>query len=247
MIDRKQTKPLHLPLQARTRYDETVRKGAIITQSPTDGKSLREGRPILVEVSRGPTPRVVPQLDGQSVDDARQLLAAQRLVLGAVSTRHDEQVPIDIVLSYAPSATVPRDTRIDVVVSSGPAPRLVPRINGMSPGQAKRALAAVQLEAVVVKQPDDRVPEGQVISANYTPGTPVAKSSKVRVIVSSGPALIAIPDVRGKSAGDAEAVLRSAGFRVTATEGSPTGSVSLTKPTGGTLARRGTAVTLVTQ
>ena len=108
-------------------------------------------------------------------------------------------------------------------------------------------MEAEGLVGVVIETPSDTVKKGVVISANYPARTERPRGSKVQIIVSSGPELIAIPDVRGKSAGDAEAVLRSAGFTVAGTEGSPSGSVSLTRPTAGTRARKATAVTLVTQ
>ena len=68
---------------------------------------------------------------------------------------------------------------------------------------------------VVGDQVFDDSPAGQVISSDPVPGATVAKGTQVKVIISKGPALVAVPNVVGKKTDDAKKILEGLGFVVT--------------------------------
>ena len=245
-------------LDARTvvRRDGT-RRGEILDQAPPAGSSLAEQGTLRVTSSLGPTLVAVPAVAGQPEAQVRAALESAGLQVGAVTTPNDEQVAAGSVVSAAPAAgqerpdadgQVPRGTAFDLVVSNGPAPRTVPDgLAGASLADAKAKLAAVQLDAGVTEQYDEAVAAGTVMSVGTAPGTQVARGTAVPLVVSKGPAPIAVPVVAGQSGTAAAATLEAAGFGVSGIEGPPSGVVLATDPPGGELHPRGTAVRIFTR
>ena len=192
-----------------------------------------------------------------SEPDARAALTEAGFVVGAVNRAFDEEVPVDAVISAAPGADappaeadgqLPKGTTIDLVLSDGPAPRVVPDgLQGARADDAEAALAAVQLEVARGSSPSEDVPEGFVISVSEPPGTELARGSQVVLEVSSGPPPIPVPDVRFNSGAVATQMLEDAGFVVSGIEGSPSGMVLATDPPAGELHRRGTSVRIFTR
>ena len=70
--------------------------------------------------------------------------------------------------------------------------------------------------------------------------------SQVTVIVSQGPDLVAVPDVRNLSVDAATKALEAKGFAVSGVIGSPDRPVFVTNPATGALIKRGSAVKLYT-
>ena len=227
------------------RRDEKVGVNSVIEQSPAPGLRVKQKTAVALVLSDGPSPRMVPALNGLDEIGARQQLDAQQLKLGTITRIADETVPESIVISWSPQGEVARDSAVDVVVSNGPAPRIVPNISGMSPEQAKNELPD-GLTGDVVRQSSDKVPAGTVIASNYKPGTALPRGATIRIIVSSGPALVKIPAVRGLDVNTAVARLRDAGFSVSGTKGSPDQPVISTDPAEGKAVKKGTAITLIT-
>lgn len=242
--------------------EELVRRdgteaGEVVAQDPSPGISLAEGETVLLTVSLGPTLVGMPQVVGTAEADAIEQLSAAGLVVGTTTTAFDESVPAGSVVSATAAAgfegpdaegQIAKETPIDLVVSDGPAPRVVPEaLVGAALADAQAALEAVQLVAEVQEQYDEAVPRGVVVSAGAEPGTEVARDSAVALVVSLGPAPIPVPDVSGQSGSAAAAALETAGFVVSGIEGSPTGVVLATDPPAGEAHQRGTAVRIFTR
>jgi beta-lactam-binding protein with PASTA domain len=89
----------------------------------------------------------------------------------------------------------------------------IPKVVGMTPLEAERAVAASGLEVVVERQfysPD--IPEGRIMSQVPLPGVKVRRGWSVRVAQSLGPQRVAIPDVTGESERVAELNVRRRGL-----------------------------------
>jgi beta-lactam-binding protein with PASTA domain len=91
----------------------------------------------------------------------------------------------------------------------------VPNLAGETQAAAAASLRHEGLVPVVSLAPNARVPNGQVVGSTPPGGTIVAKGSHVSVIVSSGPGVIGLPDVNGKSGSEAVKILREKGFKPT--------------------------------
>jgi eukaryotic-like serine/threonine-protein kinase len=104
----------------------------------------------------------------------------------------------------------------------------VPLVNGETYAQAAAQIKAAGLNPVENKQPSSTVKAGLVISTNPDNGNSVPKNSTVTVNVSTGVAKIALPNLTGTQASQAEAKLRSIGF----TNVTPVPDAQSTAPSG---------------
>jgi beta-lactam-binding protein with PASTA domain len=89
----------------------------------------------------------------------------------------------------------------------------IPKLVGMTPLEAERAVAVSGLEVVVERQfysPD--IPEGRIMSQVPLAGVKVRRGWAIRVAQSLGPQRIAIPDVTGESERVAELNVRRRGL-----------------------------------
>jgi serine/threonine-protein kinase len=156
------------------------------------------------------------------------------------------------VISTTPAAgsTVRRGTRVEVVVSTGPASVGVPYVHGLTEAEAVRKLRHAGLVPTPQPRSSSSVPSGQVIATEPAQGVPLVAGSPVTVVVSSGPAQVSVPEVTGQSEGEARASLRAVGLRpgaVTHREvsGQAPGTVLSQSPAAGAAVASGTAVSLV--
>ncbi len=90
----------------------------------------------------------------------------------------------------------------------------VPQVVGDPIESATAKLVQAKLVADPVRQPSDSEPAGTVISQNPTGGTDVPLNSTVRLFVSSGPAAVTVPDLKGLTVEEAQNALSDQGLVV---------------------------------
>lgn len=89
----------------------------------------------------------------------------------------------------------------------------IPKLVGMTPLEAERALAVSGLEVVVERQfYSPEIPEGRIMSQVPLAGVKVRRGWAIRVAQSLGPQRVAIPDVTGDSERVAELNVRRRGL-----------------------------------
>jgi eukaryotic-like serine/threonine-protein kinase len=94
----------------------------------------------------------------------------------------------------------------------------VPRLVGMSPLDAERAVLAIGLQMQIERQYySDGVPEGKIMSQLPPPGTKVRRGWQVRVAQSLGPQRVSIPQVTGDTSRAANLNIKRRGLDVGAT------------------------------
>jgi len=114
--------------------------------------------------------------------------------------------------------------------------------------QAQQSLVAAGLRPDVRAEVSETVPIDRVIRQDPPPGTMTSRGSAVTLFVSSGAPLVAIPDVKGFTASDAEHMLAGAKFK-TKIEGrfdanAAKDTVLDVSPAAGTSAGEGSTITL---
>ena len=111
------------------------------------------------------------------------------------------------------------------MISTGPAPRTVPTLVGLTVDQATAALQQIQLTATVAEPVfSDTVPTGSVVSANPADGTTgIPRGTAVTITPSKGVDLVVMPDLTGQSLAQAQATLAAAGLQTGALLGSTEG------------------------
>jgi serine/threonine-protein kinase len=118
----------------------------------------------------------------------------------------------------APGARVKRGATVVIHVSRGIRTVTMPDIAGKTEQEARAALRTVDLTVDrVTHRYDETVPKDHVVSASRPKGTTLPHGSAVSLVVSDGPAPVAVPDVKTKSLDDATALLKAAGLAVRVT------------------------------
>jgi beta-lactam-binding protein with PASTA domain len=109
-------------------FDELVPDGTVVSWSvPTDptlvaGSQVEPGTPVVLVVSKGPEPRVVPDLVGRAIGGVRDELSGLGLQVDVASREFSDDAPLGTVMSQdtAPGTEVERGSTVSVVVSRGP-------------------------------------------------------------------------------------------------------------------------------
>ena len=142
----------------------------------------------------------------------------------------------------APGGRVLRGHSVTVVLSAGPPAVPVPSVTGRSVDDAQDAIRQAGLQPQLTGQSSADVEAGQIISQTPAGGT-AKRGSTVALVVSTGPGIVAVPDVRGLSIDDARQKLTDAGFRVKV-RSLRIGNVIAQSPRGGSQREQGSTVTI---
>ena len=228
----------------------TVESNHVISQDPDVGGSLPKGGTITLTVSSGLPVVEIPDLTAFSVDDAKRLLAQSNL--NAKVTDQFNDAPKGTVIAQHPAAheKARMHTAVTITVSDGSQPVEVPNVVSLSIDAARKLLQHDHLTLVVGQQtPSDDIPAGTIASQDPKDGATLAHDSPVTVVVSSGAAPAAVPDVTLSRAEDAVATVQATGFapqvNYSVQPGINDGNVIGETPEAGTHAPRGTTVSLV--
>ena len=235
----------------------TIPVGDVVGARPGSGSRVSLGSVVALVISLGPPVVEGPDLTGLSRGDAEAAILDAGLKVGTITTAPSTAVAAGHVISQGPRAGVKvvEGSRVSLVISSGPVPLVtVPDLVGLSGSAFVRRIiltGAGLRSGNVSTVPSDIVAEGIVIRQRPRAGSRVRQGSVVRLTVSSGPALIPVPDLVGLSQADAVAALAAAGLDV-GTVGMvhsaivPAGLVAGQMPTSfGSDVPAGTAVDLV--
>ncbi len=162
----------------------TVDKGIVMDQNPAQGVTVDSNSKVTLTVSTGANTTSVPDVSGQSQQDARDVLTNEGLVVGNIMYQDDPTVPKDKVIKTNPpkGTTVDKGSTVDIYLSSGEV--TVPDLTGKTLNAALSALRAQNLNVQTTFQPSDQ-PANTVIGQDVK-NSKVAQGSTVTLTVSSG-------------------------------------------------------------
>jgi serine/threonine-protein kinase len=157
----------------------------------------------------------IPPVKGQPAAQAETALRGLGLEVD-VREGTDPDVAPGIVIDTDPAAGEQAHEGDTVIlrVSSGPGDVEVPDVVGQSESDATAALRAEEFGVTREEAASDTVDEGLVISQRPGGGEQAAKGSDVTIVVSTGPAQVTVPSVRGVDQATAEQRIRDAGLEV---------------------------------
>ena len=229
--------------------EDGTEPGTVLRTDPEAGTELAEGGLVTYWVSQGNELKSVPtNLVGLSVEDATVWITGAELVLGEISRQADEEVPAGVVIEVLTvDPQIPGGDPVDLLVSEGPALRVVPdTLVGATFEDAESQLAVIRLVAVRDEAYDNEVPEGIVLAVDPVAGTELERDAEVTLVVSLGREPVAVPDVRGLDPSAAADILVAEGFCISDTDGPPNTSVLVTDPQAGTVLPFGSCIRIVT-
>jgi beta-lactam-binding protein with PASTA domain len=226
-------------------FSETAPLGTVIKTDPGPGDRILPGSTIEGVISQGKERYAIPDIKGDTLDEATMELAKLHLKVGETTTAYDEHVDKgDVVRAtdFAVGAQVKRNAVIDLVVSKGRKPIEIVDYTGKSGSDAQKALEKAGFKVNVERAYSDDVDSGKVISQSPKDGKGF-KDDTITLTVSRGPAAIDVPNVIGKTKSQAVQILEDAGFKVRAF-GPGNFTVQAQTPRSDKKARKGSSVTI---
>jgi len=230
-------------------WSEKVPAGEVIATQPGAGDAIR-GSNVRLIVSRGPERfRVDASFLNQPENTVTAKLQQTLPEIQFTSDqRYSDDVKAGLVVGFVPPAgtELKRGQVVTILVSKGHEPVAVPDVTGQKLEQATDNLK--KLGFVVQRVPDGRsadVGKGLVMAtAPAASAGAVAYGSTVKVQISAGVPQVTVPDVTGRSADKASAILTAAGLKVDTTRFFGD-TVRQQTPRAGTVVDTGTTVRIL--
>ncbi|WP_234412584.1 Stk1 family PASTA domain-containing Ser/Thr kinase [Nocardioides sediminis] len=231
------------------RFSETVAAGLVLGTEPEPGDRVLDGGTVTLIMSLGPERYEVPALKGMTEDQAQDALEQGNLAFGESVEKFSEKVPAGQVMRTVPKPgeVLKPDAPVDLVLSKGRRPIEIRDWTGEDAGEATTALERRELVVEVTgEEHSDTVAEGDVISQDPTAG-PLYKGDTVQLVVSKGPELVEVPEVKSMGVEAATEQLEALGFEVVEERADlylGLGFVASSDPSAGSMAPKGSTITL---
>jgi serine/threonine-protein kinase len=205
-----------LEIAYRNVESDDVPRDEVISQDPEAGSEVREGATVTVTISGGKGTLPVPDVIGQSQENAEQSLKTLGFKT-SVKQAFSDSVPEGDVISVSPEVgkQATRGRTITLTVSKGRAGVVVPGVVGNTADGATKMIQDAGLQAQITEK-EDKNPPGTVIAQNPPKGATVQPGGTVQITVAK--ARPNVPDVTGASVEDATRTLEDAGYKVKTTE-----------------------------
>ena len=228
---------------------ESAKEGRVFRQDPVGGVRLDKGTKVDVYVSTGPPQVEVPDVIGDSRDEANSTLSSLGLKVKIRDVFSKEEANRVIAQHPTPGTKVDRGSTVQVNVSKGLQPLTVPNVVGQLYDSAAGQLQGEGF-AVARRDVDSSQPKDVVIDQEPEGGGGLARGGTVTLFVSKGPKESTIPDVTSQEEASAAQTLEQSGFTVDVQEQETTdpnqdGIVLSQDPPGGTKAKPGSTVTII--
>lgn len=163
-----------------------------------------------------PRDEEVPSVVGLLFDDAEQELMRKGFKPERGETRFHGTAPRMTVLEQNPPAGSRElvGARVTLAVSGGQQMGTVPTVTGMTREQAEVVLETAGLSIGEVVEQASSQPRGEVIETRPAAGAQAPMPSPVTLVVSGGPSVLRVPDLTGRSLGEARRLLEQIGLVV---------------------------------
>jgi serine/threonine-protein kinase len=177
-------------------------EGAVVRTQPVAGTVVTTGQAIDVYYNPVLAPVPIPDVKGKTVDEATSILTGAGFTVSPdVVFVVDSTIAPGLVLSTNPAfgASAKQGTVVALTVSKAPDQVSVPDLTGQTGAAAKALLEAEPYTFVVTQtsEPSATVPVDVVVRTDPVANTPLAKGSKITLVVSAGPAKVKVPPVEG--------------------------------------------------
>ncbi|AKV55332.1 Serine/threonine protein kinase [Bifidobacterium actinocoloniiforme DSM 22766] len=214
-----------IPYTIKNDFSDTVPQGHVIDANPgqADDKVSKRGGEVSLIVSRGVKMATIPQdiLVPSSQVGAHPLEALKQAGFSQINHQdaNDEysmDVPEGAALRVdpAPGSTTKHNETVSITLSKGRMPVTMPTVVGKNRDDASQALNELRLKTNYSEQWSDTIASGQIISASHNAGDFLHWGDQVDLVVSKGPQMVTLPDLRGKNENDASKALKDLGLEV---------------------------------
>nr|MBA2564367.1 PASTA domain-containing protein [Gemmatimonadota bacterium] len=166
----------------------------------------------------------VPNLVGRPLKDARERAAEVGSAVDVLGLAYDADVDSgEVVVQYPPEGLALEPGKpIEVLIGAGAGRRRAPDLDGLPLQSALAVLKAAGVPLARVRYVAAGREEGSVLATRPAAGAVLGDADSVVVEVSRGGVVVEVPDVVGRTRGEAVSILRAAQlrFRIVDLEGS---------------------------
>ncbi|GAB3497332.1 Stk1 family PASTA domain-containing Ser/Thr kinase [Nocardiopsis coralliicola] len=166
-----------------------VDEGNVIGSDPGEGTEVPADTEIVLTVSAGPEAESVPNVVGQTEEDARATLSDAGFEVGEVSTQESDSYDAGIVVASDPEGggeAAPGST-VNLTVSEGAGSVSVPDLSGLTQDEANSRLQDEGLSASFSEQETGDAEPGRVASQDPAAGSEVEPGTVVNVVIATEP------------------------------------------------------------
>jgi eukaryotic-like serine/threonine-protein kinase len=163
-----------------------------------------------------PDDGILPNVVGKTFENASAILQKAGFPAQQGETRFHKTLPANIVLQEDPPAgsRQKRGTAVVLALSGGQRSAEVPVTTNMSQQQARISIENTGLTLGTVTEQLAEQPRGLVIASSPPAGTKVQLPGSVDIVLSKGPAVVQVPDLYGRTVGEARSMIEQLGLRV---------------------------------
>jgi serine/threonine-protein kinase len=163
-----------------------------------------------------PDDGILPNVVGKTFEDASASLQKGGFPAQQGETRFHRTIPANVVLQQDPPAgsRQKRGTTVVLAISGGQRSAEVPVTTNMSQQQARIAIENTGLTLGNVTEQLADQPRGLVIASSPPAGTRMELPGSVDIMISKGPSTVQVPDLYGRSVGEARSMIEQLGLRV---------------------------------
>ncbi|KIL50424.1 non-spific serine/threonine protein kinase [Jeotgalibacillus alimentarius] len=202
----------------------------------------------------GPSQVQVPDVTGEDVNDAEDILTEAGLTVGDIIYEPNEDIEEDIVIRTSPKATRSLDEGepVNLTVSSGKETVEVDGYVGRNFNSSEDLIRDAGFRGIDPEEKFDDAAEGTILEQDPEEGEEVVPGDTVmRLVISKGPEQAEIPDLTGFSAEEIAAYEESSGMTVSVTREEysndyAAGTVISQNPEAGTMIEPGSNINVVT-
>jgi eukaryotic-like serine/threonine-protein kinase len=182
-VEAELTDSLPVQIQLAEVFDDEMDAGLVVGFDPPAGTELKRDQVVTVNVSKGHAPVAVPDVRGQTPEQAVANLEALGFTVERVEDGRSADVDKGEVMavSPAPGEAAPYESTVQIQVSAGVPMVTVPDVVGMSEAEATAALQAAGLKVEATKFFGDRV-----FRQSVKAGESVEQGTKVTILLTFG-------------------------------------------------------------
>jgi beta-lactam-binding protein with PASTA domain len=163
-----------------------------------------------------PDDGILPNVVGKTFEDASALLQKAGFPAQQGESRYTKNLSANVVLQEDPPAgsRQKRGTTVVLALSAGQKTAEVPVTTNMSQQQARIAIENTGLTMGNVSEQLADQPRGLVIASSPPAGTKMDLPGNVDIVLSKGPATVQVPDLYGRTVGEARSMIEQIGLRI---------------------------------
>ncbi|HEX5577559.1 MAG TPA: PASTA domain-containing protein [Gemmatimonadaceae bacterium] len=176
-------------LKGQTRFHKTIPVDVVLEQDPPAGSLQKRGAQVTLAVSGGQRTATVPEVTGNSQQQARIAIETAGFTFGSVSQQTSTE-PRGAVIGSDPPAgtTVELPATVSITLSQGPSTVQLPDLTGRTLADARSTIEQLGLRlGTTASDTSSFIPENTVLSQSPAAGATVSAGANVNLRISRFP------------------------------------------------------------